>query len=161
MVSTFVLKLRDGYTSLPQSKKDLLAAQVPSRRSSGSARLCASSTCTITNGPVSIFLLTWAQLVCESTADGFLPENALAGAIPTEIGQLAQLVHLDLHFNQLTGASKNSLDCNFGIRVNLRLTKRSINYFTGRIPTQLGRCSAMRTLYLQSNKLTGTHILCS
>jgi hypothetical protein len=35
-----------------------------------------------------------------------VPENALAGAIPTEIGQLAQLVRLDLYINQLTGASE-------------------------------------------------------
>ena len=44
--------------------------------------------------------------VYESTADGCVPENALAGAIPTEIGQLAQLLALDLHNNHLTGASK-------------------------------------------------------
>ena len=47
-----------------------------------------------------------ARRVYESTDDGFVSENALAGAIPTEIGQLAQLVRLDLSYNQLTGASK-------------------------------------------------------
>ena len=62
-------------------------------------------------------------MVYESTADGFVSENALAGAIPTEIGQLAQLVRLDLSYNQLTGASKNSLHCNFGIRVYRKLKK--------------------------------------
>ena len=62
-----------------------------------------------------------ARRVYESTADGFASENALAGAIPTEIGQLAQLVRLDLQNNQLAGASKNSLDCNFGIRVYRKL----------------------------------------
>ncbi len=56
--------------------------------------------------------------VYESKTDIFLPENALAGAIPTEIGQLAQLVGLELRDNQLAGASKNSLDCKFGVRVN-------------------------------------------
>ena len=56
-------------------------------------------------------------LVYESTAVGFVCENALAGAIPTEIGQLAQLIRLDLENNQLTGAPKNLLYCNFGIRV--------------------------------------------
>ncbi len=35
------------------------------------------------------------------------PENALAGAIPTEIGQLAQLERVDLESNQLTGTPKN------------------------------------------------------
>jgi hypothetical protein len=48
-------------------------------------------------------------LVYESTADGFEPKNALAGAIPTEIGQLARLMRLDLDNNQLTGAPKTHL----------------------------------------------------
>jgi hypothetical protein len=54
------------------------------------------------------FFAHMAQLVLvyESTADGCVPENALAGAIPTEIGQLAQLCGLGLCNNQLTGASK-------------------------------------------------------
>ena len=48
-------------------------------------------------------------MVYESTADGFVSENALAGAIPTEIGQLTQLMGLSLNSNQLTGASKTHL----------------------------------------------------
>ena len=55
------------------------------------------------------FLAQTDRSVYESTADGFVSENALAGAIPTEIGQLAQLVRLDLHNNQLTGAPKTHL----------------------------------------------------
>ena len=69
------------------------------------------------------FLAQTDRSVYESTADGFVSENALAGAIPTEIGQLTQLLTLDLSFNQLTGASKNSLHCNFGIRVYRNLKK--------------------------------------
>ena len=42
----------------------------------------------------------------------------------------------------------------------LRLIKRSINFITGRIPTELGRCSAMGDLNLSYNKLTGTCVLC-
>ena len=53
-------------------------------------------------------------MVYEYTIDGFVTENALAGAVPTEIGQLAQLTQLSLSFNQLTGAwPKNSLDCDW------------------------------------------------
>ena len=49
----------------------------------------------------------------------------LAGAIPTEIGQLAQLKSLGLNLNQLIGAcSGNSLDYN-GIRVYNNLKKTS------------------------------------
>ena len=53
--------------------------------------------------------MCWHRLITmvyESTADGFVSENALAGAIPTEIGQLTQLTGLPLNSNQLTGASK-------------------------------------------------------
>ena len=70
--------------------------------------------------------MCWHRLITmvyESTADGFVSENALAGAIPTEIGQLTQLLTLSLSSNQLTGASKNSLHCNFGIRVYRKLKK--------------------------------------
>ena len=48
--------------------------------------------------------LAWLQLVNESTVDGFVPEIALAGPIPSEIGQLVQLKRLILQGNQLTGA---------------------------------------------------------
>ena len=55
-----------------------------------------------------------ACLVYEYTIDGFVTENALAGAVPTEIGQLARLTALRLDSNQLTGAwPKNSLLCNW------------------------------------------------
>ena len=52
-------------------------------------------------------------MVYESTAECFVTGNALAGAIPTEIGQLAQLNTLYVNQNQLAGAcTENSLDCN-------------------------------------------------
>ncbi len=53
-------------------------------------------------------MLILPSLVHESTADGFVSENALAGAIPTEIGQLTQLTVLGLLKNQLTGASNKT-----------------------------------------------------
>ncbi len=50
----------------------------------------------------------------------------LADAIPTEIGQLAQLKNLDLHDNQLIGAcTGNSLGYN-GMRVYNNLKKTSL-----------------------------------
>ena len=51
-----------------------------------------------------LFFAHRARLVYESTIDHFVPGNALAGAIPTEIGQLAQLKALAVSTNQLTGA---------------------------------------------------------
>jgi hypothetical protein len=47
------------------------------------------------------------NLVYSSTTDDFLfPDNAFAGAIPTEVGQLAQLERLALGSNELTGTPK-------------------------------------------------------
>ena len=57
------------------------------------------------------------HVVYESTIDGFVPENALAGTIPTEIGQLVQLKQLTLGFNQLTGACLQTIELIDGKRV--------------------------------------------
>ena len=57
------------------------------------------------------------QLVNESTIDGFVPENALAGPIPTEIGQLVQLTELYLQRNRLTGACLQIIELIDGKRV--------------------------------------------
>ena len=56
-------------------------------------------------------------MVNESTIDGFVPENALAGTIPTEIGQLVQLKDLVLDGNQLTGACLQIIELIDGKRV--------------------------------------------
>ena len=61
--------------------------------------------------------LAWLQLVNESTIDGFVPENALSGRIPFEIGQLVQLELLDLNDNQLTGACLKIIELIDGKRV--------------------------------------------
>ena len=53
----------------------------------------------------------------ESTIDGFVPEIALAGPIPTEIGQLVQLTNLDLNGNELTGACLQIIELIDGKRV--------------------------------------------
>ena len=64
--------------------------------------------------------------MCVKAISCLVTENVLAGAIPTEIGQLAQLKSLDLNTNQLIGAcSGNSLDYN-GIRVYRELKKTSL-----------------------------------
>ena len=56
-------------------------------------------------------------MVDESTIDGFVPENALAGPIPTEIGQLVQLNDLRLDGNALTGACLQIIELIDGKRV--------------------------------------------
>ena len=56
-------------------------------------------------------------MVNESTIDGFVPEIALAGPIPTEIGQLVQLKYLRLNDNELTGACLQIIEMIDGKRV--------------------------------------------
>ena len=56
-------------------------------------------------------------MVNESTIDGFVPENALAGPIPTEIGQLVQLKSINLYRNELTGACLQIIELIDGKRV--------------------------------------------
>ena len=56
-------------------------------------------------------------MVDESTIDGFVPEIALAGRIPTEIGQLVQLDRVFLGQNQLTGACLHIIELIDGKRV--------------------------------------------
>ena len=64
---------------------------------------------------------------------------------------------LSLWNNKLTGTSILCSSCPVWYTSIPAADNRSINYFTGQIPTELGRCSAMNWLYLQNNKLTGTH----
>ena len=93
--------------------------------------------------------------MCVNAISCLVTENMLAGAIPTDIGQLAQLKDLLLYLNQLIGAcTGNSFGYN-GIRVYQKLKRASC--CTGNIPTELGRCMAMTTLALNGNQLTGEH----
>ena len=69
------------------------------------------------------FFAQMDRLVYEYTTDGFVPENALAGRIPTEIGQLAQMQWLALNGNQLTGACLQIIFLIDGKRVYQHLKK--------------------------------------
>jgi hypothetical protein len=85
----------------------------------------------------------------------------IAGPIPTELGRCSNMSGLWLDGNQLSGKSILCSSCPVWYTSKPANDNRSINYFTGRIPTELGRCSAMNNLDLQVNKLTGSSILCS
>ena len=56
-------------------------------------------------------------LVNESTTHVFVPENALAGPIPSQIGQMVQLARLYLNGNQLTGECRETHLIAIGKRV--------------------------------------------
>ncbi len=87
--------------------------------------------------------------------------NFITGRIPTELGRCSAVTQLYLQVNKLTGTHVLCSKCPAWYTSKLSAHKRSIKYFIGRIPTELGRCSAMDELDLSYNKLTGTCVLCS
>ena len=91
---------------------------------------------TLTNGRV-------ARLSLES--------NDLTGALPTQLGNLANLVYLNLSLNQLTGPIPSQL----GNLANLESLLLSNNRLTGSIPVELGNLANLEILKLSRNRLTG------
>ncbi|KAF2320921.1 hypothetical protein GH714_031920 [Hevea brasiliensis] len=76
-------------------------------------------------------------------------QNYLYGSIPQELGQLKDLVSLDLSFDILTGPIPSSL----GDLPNLKSLSLTLNSFNGLIPKELGQLKDLVTLDLSNNKL--------
>jgi hypothetical protein len=81
-----------------------------------------------------------------------LQGNQLTGSIPPELGNLANLTTLEFHDNQLTG----SIPPELGSLANLQRLALSDNQFTASIPLELGNLANLRYLYLTTNQLTGS-----
>ena len=85
----------------------------------------------------------------------YLSENNLTGSIPVEIGGLANLEELVLNTNQLSGpiptgiADPGDLPALWGMDLGN-------NNFNGNIPSQLGNLGALEFLYLDQNELSGS-----
>ena len=81
-----------------------------------------------------------------------LRRNALTGSIPAELGELANLVWLDISLNNLSGP----LPVGLGDLTRLRFLDLGANDLTGPIPTELGGLASLEFLILSSNfALTG------
>ena len=78
-------------------------------------------------------------------------DNGLAGEIPPELGDLANLERLYLFDNGLTGEIPPELSN----LASLRQLHLNINDLTGEIPSWLGGLTNLRSLSLSSNDLTG------
>ncbi|XP_068333092.1 MDIS1-interacting receptor like kinase 2-like [Pyrus communis] len=81
-----------------------------------------------------------------------LHARGLKGSIPSEIGTLSKLKHLDLSYNQITGYIPSSL-WNLKNLVTLQL---SANRLTGPIPTTIGRLTSLKSLSLEWNQINGS-----
>ena len=81
-----------------------------------------------------------------------LDPTQLTGVIPGELGDMANLEVLDLHFNQLTG----SIPPELGNLTNLIRLVLGSNVLKGPIPSELGMLTKLETMDLSGNRLTGS-----
>ncbi len=91
-----------------------------------------------------------------TSADGrvthlHLLENRLNGSIPAELGNLTDLIELDLGNNQLSGA----IPAQIGRLANLESLVLGDNGLSGPIPAQLGDLTNLEVLLLGDNGLSG------
>ena len=84
-------------------------------------------------------------MVNESTTDG----NAMAGSIPTEIGQCLMLKDLVVESNQLTGSVHSHISIGLPIVTNASFAP------AGPIPTEIGLLTAMTEFSVSNNQLSG------
>ena len=80
-----------------------------------------------------------------------LADNQLSGAIPAELGNLANLTTLWLFSNQLSGA----IPAELGNLTNLTKLWLFSNQLSGAIPAELGNLTNLQDLYLYDNQLSG------
>lgn len=80
-----------------------------------------------------------------------LGQNKFTGVIPSEIGQLKELLYLNLSFNNLYGGIPQSI-CNL---MNLQGLDLSNNHLTGAIPAALENLNFLSQFNVSNNDLEG------
>jgi len=97
----------------------------------------------------------WYMVVCDSGKNHIerigLVHNNMVGQIPSELGNLTELIWLNLKDNQLSG----SLPPELGHFMKLENLEIGGNQLTGHIPSELGGLINLENLDISSNQLTG------
>ncbi len=78
--------------------------------------------------------------------------SRISGPLPTQLGDLTSLRHLNLSGNKLKGSIPEEL----GDLTDLKQLYLDGNKFTGSIPEELGDLTALKQLHLNGNELTGS-----
>lgn len=98
---------------------------------------------------------SWERVTCDaggSTVERLtLSSNNLAGTLPSEIGNLSNLLYLGLSRNQLGGQIPPEL----GLLTRLQTLSMSDGYFSGGLPPGIGQLTSLTTLNLARNFLSG------
>ncbi|KAL0284705.1 UNVERIFIED_CONTAM: Somatic embryogenesis receptor kinase [Sesamum angustifolium] len=81
----------------------------------------------------------------------WLYSNNISGPIPSDLGNLTNLVSLDLYLNSFTGPIPDTL----GKLSKLRFLRLNNNSLTGPIPMSLTNISSLQVLDLSNNRLSG------
>ena len=78
--------------------------------------------------------------------------DGLAGIIPPDLGNLSNLIHLEIRDTELTGTIPSELG-NLANLTNLDINDNP--QITGTIPSELGNLASIRELQINENRLTG------
>lgn len=78
--------------------------------------------------------------------------NLLSGVLPSSLGNISGLVHLDLSFNHIEGGIPDSL----GNAVLLLSLVANSNRLSGALPSSLRQLGALEEINLDSNQITGS-----
>ncbi|KAK9078002.1 hypothetical protein SSX86_002059 [Deinandra increscens subsp. villosa] len=77
--------------------------------------------------------------------------SGLSGNLPLQLGNLKNLVHIDLNRNSISGLIPESL----GSLSSLQTLELGANSISGPIPDSIGNLSSLLSMYLPSNSISG------
>lgn len=85
----------------------------------------------------------------------YLPFNNLTGHVPLSISNNSNIVELDLSSNGFTGKVPSGFCSSSSSSPVLEKLLLANNYFSGAVPSELGKCRNLRQIDLSFNNLTG------